>query len=246
MHNGAVVIMDVLGFKGIWQRYGSRTVLEAMRDLETMVTAAGRLTDEREGEVWNFGCQPTYRFRFMSDTLFVGCWLQGKITSGVSPHVATAASLFLVCRLTSRLLAVATGIGFPFRGCIAAGEFDVLRNFVVGPAVDEAAEWADEADGAFVWLRPDAVELYKMFGPIRAKRHIVYPYEVPIKKAAPIRTAVVNPRGDERRPNSKRDLARLLEYFDERKPGVSSKLKNTREFFDHVVGPDRTVRDLEH
>ena len=239
MRNGAVVIMDVLGFKGIWQRYEAKSILQGMRVFEKMVYAAERLTEETEGDVWDFGVQPKYRFRFMSDTLIVGCWLQGQARAGASQDVAAAASLYLLCRLTSRLLAVATGLGFPFRGCITTGEFDMLRNFVIGPAVDEAAEWADKADGAIVWLRPCAVTLYKMFGPSRSKRHVFYPYKVPIKNSTPIRTAVINPRGDERRNTSKRDLADLLEYFDVGKPGVATKLKNTKEFFEYVIGPDR-------
>lgn len=244
MRSGAVAIMDVLGFKGIWQHYEAGGVLQVMKTFEKMVSAAGRLSDKVEGDVWDFGVRPTYRFRCMSDTLFIGCWLRGRACRGASRYVATGASLFLLCRLASRVLAVATGLGLPLRGCIAAGDFDVARNFVIGPAVDEAAEWADEADGAFVWLRPDALALYRRIVPARgvSRRHLVYPYEVPIKSSGRIRTGVINPRGDERRSTSKRDLTQLLRCFDENKPGVASKLRNTRRFFNHVLGPDRHVQ----
>ena len=58
MRSGAVVIMDVLGFKGIWERYEAKSVLQAMRAFEKMVSAAEKLTDEVEGGIWDFGVQP--------------------------------------------------------------------------------------------------------------------------------------------------------------------------------------------
>lgn len=235
MKSGAVAVMDVLGFKGIWQRYDARGVLRAMRDLEKMVSAAGRLTNQLEGDVWPPDIRPTYRFRFMSDTLFVGCWLQTRLAA--TERISTAAALFLLCRLTSRLLATATAAGWPLRGCVTAGQLDVLRNFVIGPAVDEAAGLANRANGAFVWLSTTSVPLYRVVDPefSRSPTHVVYPYDVPIKGTSSIRTAVVNPRGDETHEASERDFAELLKLFKSDRPDVVEKQRHTQEFFRHIL-----------
>jgi hypothetical protein len=113
----------------------------------------------------------------------------------------------------------------------------VLRNFVIGPAVDEAAEWADEADGALVWLRPEANALLEIVDPDGdgLRRHLVRNYDVPIKSQESIPTGVINPRGDEVRETSERDLDAVLGFFDRDKPGVDSKYKHTKAFFDAVL-----------
>jgi hypothetical protein len=238
--SGAILVMDVLGFKGIWERHSAAATLRAMRLFEKMVVGARRLTYEREGDDgWNSGTQEKFRFLFLSDTLIIACWEEGRRRHQMSREVAVGASVFFLCRLTSRLLSVAANMWFPFRGCITAGDFDILRSFVIGPAVDEAAEWADKADGAFVWLRPGAVSSYEIVARGFPDRHVIYPYDVPMKNSGCSRTAIINPMGDERRATSKRDLEGLLQYFDETKPGVKTKLENTRQFFDYVLSSDR-------
>jgi hypothetical protein len=47
------------------------------------------------------------------------------------------------------------------RGCITYGEHEKRENFIVGPAVDIAAENMDAAQGAFVWLHPTAIPKFK-------------------------------------------------------------------------------------
>ncbi len=49
------------------------------------------------------------------------------------------------------------------RGCISYGEFISDGNFIVGPAVDRAAEHMNIAEGAFVWLLPNVTALFEIY-----------------------------------------------------------------------------------
>jgi hypothetical protein len=49
------------------------------------------------------------------------------------------------------------------RGCISYGEHMSEGNFIAGPAVDDAAEYMNVAEGAFIWLHPSATVRYKVF-----------------------------------------------------------------------------------
>jgi hypothetical protein len=238
MKTGAVVVMDVLGFKGIWQRYDPKGIFQAMRDVEKMVKAACSLTNELEGDVWPSDIKPVYRFRFMSDTLFLACWFQTPPRTGPSDPIAMGGALWFLCRLTSRVLSVTSAIGFPLRGCVTTGKFDVLRNFVIGPAVDDAAQQERAANGAFVWVAPTAVGLYQIVDPDlqTSRRNIVYPYDVPLKDGNTIRTAVIDPRGDDSQDSARNSLRRVLEFFDSEEPDVCEKRLHTQKFFDHIMG----------
>lgn len=51
----------------------------------------------------------------------------------------------------------------PLRGCISFGRHLCDGNFVVGPAVDQAAEYMNEPDGAFIWVLPGVAERHNTF-----------------------------------------------------------------------------------
>ncbi|MGA2936119.1 MAG: hypothetical protein ABSF52_03355 [Syntrophobacteraceae bacterium] len=94
------------------------------------------------------------------------------------------------------------------RGCITSGEYATEHNFLIGPAVDNAAEYMNCAQGAFVWFAPsaaiiidkwiDSVCTEKLPPPladyVRAGYDIFSPpYPVPMKNGASFTTRVVNP-----------------------------------------------------
>jgi hypothetical protein len=51
----------------------------------------------------------------------------------------------------------------PLRGCISFGCHLCEGNFLIGPAVDEAAEYMKEPEGGFIWVLPLAEERHKRF-----------------------------------------------------------------------------------
>ena len=134
--------------------------------------------------------------------------------------------VWLICASTIRVLDIYLK-GEPslvLRGCITYGEYEhkitETGSFIVGPAVDDAAENMEISQGAFVWLRPEAAALYRYAVEIQqetikilykrndklqllkgskqslAKPLMVDPYEMPIKPlegGGQLRCLVVNP-----------------------------------------------------
>jgi len=107
--------------------------------------------------------------------------------------------------------------------------FDMDGDFVLGPAVDEAAEFMGQAEGAFVWLAQSAKALVdtatKPIAPTFMK------YEVPMKRGMHYQTYAVVPinlrtfDGDD-------NITQILRTFQ--KPGVTveilAKQQNTERF----------------
>ena len=60
--------------------------------------------------------------------------------------------------ISRTVLALQEAPALAYRGCIAFGEFDMEEGFVIGGAVDEAAEHMEKAEGAFIWCAPSALD----------------------------------------------------------------------------------------
>lgn len=159
MKEGAFAILDCLGFKGVWARPEIKidpTVLpaffeEVLKSVEKLVTRV--IVDQLlngKGE---------FRATIISDTIVISASpsdeaplnlvQQGYLINAVASAAAELAIRFLNGP-TPLLL----------RGCITYGSFIVRGNFFVGPAVDEAASFAEVAQGAFIWLTPAAGARY--------------------------------------------------------------------------------------
>jgi hypothetical protein len=94
------------------------------------------------------------------------------------------------------------------RGCISHGQHLIEENFLIGPAVDETAEYIDTAQGAFVWFLPDAAKVIdtgiaslKNQNPGVSHPDLVLSlldamcpqYQIPMKNGHNLETRVVNP-----------------------------------------------------
>ena len=69
------------------------------------------------------------------------------------------------------------------------------RDFLIGPAVDEAAENSELSQGPFLWLAPSALELVERDGDTFSDDpvpHLVAPYSVPLKQGKVARTYAFN------------------------------------------------------
>jgi hypothetical protein len=154
---------------------------------------------------------------------------------------------------------IATAPPLAYRGCVACGEFDIDDIFVLGPAIDEAAEMASQAEGAFVWLTPRTRDLFEAlqipgtgeFAPHLPSYHAVFNslapfHNVPLKKGNHLLTRVINPLAAWR-PEVRSDLtSRLMQTFDSRDIVVQEKASNTREFLAQAQAVQYTpLFDLE-
>jgi hypothetical protein len=82
-----------------------------------------------------------------------------------------------------------------FRGCIATGEMSESSDFLIGPAVDEAAERYEKADGPFLWLSESALEIERRFADTyneRLEPALMIPYRVPMSDGTRVHTQALN------------------------------------------------------
>lgn len=237
---GVVVILDALGFRGIWSREDARKVLSRMKSLRR---AALRLQGrDRSGVlVSDYGFR--HRVRCMSDTIVVTVVAKGpKAPKRALYRAMLSASMIAGDIMFDALYGSPTLL---FRGCIAAGEMKEDVDFLIGPAVDEAAERFEKADGPFLWMAPSALDINQRYADTymdRIEPMIMLPYTVPLNDGSKIKSSTfsyfslgyeTDEKEGERRAETRR---RLLEAFgrDPLTPSVSSKKQNTLLFLDHL------------
>jgi hypothetical protein len=169
-------------------------------------------------------------FSFLSDTIVLGI----KAKPSLDPFRTAPFSLIVAAGFVANVLREATASppSLSYRGCISYGEFELSDHFIVGPAVDEAAESMDLAQGAFVWLTPSALREATQpgvyIGPVGNVPLV--PYGVPMKGGDTFNTFAVSPldhRGT--REEAIGMTRRILETFSGGLD-VAIKRQNTEQF----------------
>ncbi len=145
MECGAIALLDVLGWKGIWQRSGS----DPLDKLNSLVSKA----KERALDLVRGDRGEEFRQRFAG--------LDPEVIS-ISDTIAFAVkgdlqgALECAVLLSATTLTRAIDMGLPLRGAISYGRFLSQGNILLGPAVDEVASWYEQADWIGVHLTPSA------------------------------------------------------------------------------------------
>jgi hypothetical protein len=151
--------------------------------------------------------------------------------SGLHAFFATAAVLAAALNVEPHLT---------YRGCVTFGAFEIEGPFLLGPAIDEAATYYEQANGAFVWLTPNAKAALERSEHRRGQGLIpIACYPVPLKGGSTFATWVVSPFQGGDTCDKRRDTSdRLLATFDKdpRRPlDVQIKLQHTQAFLDDVM-----------
>ncbi len=159
---GAITFLDVLGWKGIWQRKDNPIqALDSLRE---------RL--QLNANEYSRGTNLETNVLSISDTVV----LLTEVKIPDNPNDA----LELHGRLCSEVLFVSLEQQIPLRGATGYGEFSVntKNNIFVGKAIDETASWYEQADWIGVFMTPSAFYSYDGENP---KWWISY--QPPLKKA---------------------------------------------------------------
>ncbi|MCE9653046.1 MAG: hypothetical protein K8Q89_08350 [Nitrosarchaeum sp.] len=171
---GAVLLLDSLGTKGSWKGKNADSVLA---NWELLVETFKENFVPR-GKEWN----STYKMFAFSDTIiFV---VNSKNIQDLLMATAFAAKM---------LVAGAMAIDIYLRGCISIGEFYESPNMILGPAIDEAAQYYEKGDWIGVFTCPSAYggltrlqsESPDMF------RGAFVKYNVPMKSGKPYNTFAI-------------------------------------------------------
>jgi hypothetical protein len=169
---GAVVMMDALGVKGIWKQHDRDQVLDRLHLIERCVR---QIIDIPSAQIARkLGFEPF--MTFLSDTI-VMAFSDPKQPDGVVALATAAAGYALHAGATDTQENRTWGVPLAYRGAIAFGQFHVEDRYVLGPAIDEAAEAMGRPEGAFVYLTPSARDRFRYNGP----RPVAARWSVPLK-----------------------------------------------------------------
>jgi len=221
-------MMDALGFKGIWRRSPgepdrAEAVLAKMKRLRA-VTQNVRIEKGTDGPV-------AMRCECISDTIVLGLWPNSPPATPQVPFIFASQFIRVLCQEALREPPV-----LAYRGAVAYGRFEMEDGFVIGPAVDEAAESMELADGAFIWFTPSALARVEdgVSGGLFAHK-----YAVPFKGGATFETFVLVPWLPGSADRGAEAARALLETFDSRSLSVAIKRQNTKRFFDAAIADAR-------
>jgi hypothetical protein len=154
MQFGAFALLDCLGFKGVWARSGQlESILASLEQVKLTATTSPltQLANDLLGENGNIS------LAFISDTVAVGVSVNSTtpLPQQERGHLLTIVGV--VCALLIEKFGAITQ-PLNLRGCITTGAFEIRDTFILGPAVDEAAALAEQAEGAYIWLTPRATQ----------------------------------------------------------------------------------------
>ncbi|HVY32589.1 MAG TPA: hypothetical protein VHB79_38895 [Polyangiaceae bacterium] len=242
---GTAAVLDVLGFKAARRTHGVEKLVSAVRRLRQHM-------EMDEGVRQIFGGTSTTTAAFSDSVILTKAAGQldadgtRETLSQTVEHTAAAAAQLVTD-------AISGDVPLPFRGCIAAGPLLVFGDIFVGDAIDAAAEFAEQALAAVVWLAPSALKA--LSASRRRSILMLVEWEVPLRGGR-IETLVVNPFWQSAlltptQENAEAEFAelttKLLAPFDGVDAlDVAQKRQNTASFLRHAAAVSRDKwKDLE-
>jgi hypothetical protein len=261
MLTGVVAMIDALGFKGAWGDV-KKPSMEVLRSLRHIGRAAKLHANEANlllrkdlpAELKHFLKTPDVSVVQLSDTLVVAAGRRQRLRAIWKRHAAQLARdgydaplleravdgylLYLVCRCVCRVLRVAALCEptIVYRGIVTAGMFTIQKNLLLGPAVDEAADLMDVADGPFVWLSPTARRL-KHFMLEQGEddwERLTLKHPIPLKGGQRLPTRALNPFAHCSTGEQKTAKRNLLRRMDSNHIDVCVKRGNAEKFFEAI------------
>lgn len=211
---GVTTFLDVLGWKGIYQRKS-----DPLKELSELVNLL-----EKE----KVGATIQADIRSISDTIAI-------FSPCEDTHCGEAFRLHGA--LAKRAICKSIASGIPVRGVTSYGSFQINDTMFVGKAIDEAAGWFEQADWIGVHMTPSAAFRYAALSKAQQSPSLWVDYKPPCKGVAPWTTPCVNWVHQWRQDGS--DQLTLLQEFRNLGPigpDIIGKFANTLAFFDRVEG----------
>jgi hypothetical protein len=248
MSRGAFVMLDVLGFKGIWRRPDVRHDPSlVLRKLEGLVERAKEHALDRVGQLPKGllrGTLETFEAILISDTIAAGLVLNEAALEmagrSIGPAQAAvgfgALSTIAAAEFVNEILRAAAESPVPLtlRGAISWGEFVLHERCMVGPAVDEAAECGNLAEAAIVYCAPSALQVTQKNLRAEFGHGALVPWVVPLKGGRSFNTLAVAPFDVE--SNAALTVWSAIEpTFDRGRLDVEAKRQRSAEFFGRAI-----------
>lgn len=181
MKEGAVAVIDALGFRGVWRRYPAKIVIENMQ----------RIKIKLEKDLTEIGGQGEMQFdvAFLSDTIILG------LSFLENDYRDKSLSIIYVTDILTRILAWSARSSTPlsYRGTVSYGRFIIEPSFIVGEAIDEATTYHESAQGAVVWLLPSTKDKVADWLKDQSTNTHLVRFNVPLKNGDEFQSYTVSP-----------------------------------------------------
>jgi len=229
MKKGAVAFLDILGFKGIWATKPEQEILSMLLEIPKVATASYNKPDSK----WPESQLP--EVTILSDTIIVTIESESPL------------SLLLLCSIVFDIYIHLLRQRMFARGAITWGEFTQSGPVFLGPAIDDAAAWHEQADWIGVIATPKSSYFIDRMGNRHFKNgdHRIDPfikYPVPLKDGKTINlNALTWPAFLQAGYKDNSDLGiekTLTGCFSEQSPfgrDVHLKYENTLSFVRHCL-----------
>lgn len=217
--SGVVTFLDVLGWKGIWQRKQN-----PINDLEQLVKSISK-----KSQLLSRGIKlsdkeiisPETKVMIISDTIVV-------FTESTRKNSTNTIDLHGSLCIEAIPLSITKGI--PLRGATSYGEVIISSNnsIYAGKAIDEAASWHELGDWIGVFMAPTANFVYEP-----SASGVWIQYEPPLKGGKKIATYTVNWN----KGKNEEDVKAIKQSFCDLAPitpEVESKFSNTIEYLTKI------------
>ncbi|MEK7412851.1 MAG: hypothetical protein AAB263_06000 [Planctomycetota bacterium] len=213
---GVVTFLDVLGWKGVYDRQAN-----AITSLKGLVDGVIKQAVEKRGRL--SGVDSDVKIKSISDTIAIFTFCNDtEITKAIEIHG----------ELCQWLIPESIKVELPMRGATSCGEFEISDNIFVGKAVDEAASWHEQGNWIGVNLSPSAQFAFSPVGNSSSWTQ----YSAPLKVQMKWQPYCVNWMANWILPETRRKLiCSSFQRMGPIVPEIAPKFINTLAFIDEML-----------
>lgn len=221
---GAVTFLDVLGWKGIWQRK------------DDPIQALDRLRERLKKNADTYG-----RGRNIEQTNVLSISDTIVLLTEVSEIGSPTEALDLHGQLCAETLLYSLEQEIPLRGATGYGEFSVSteNNIFVGKAIDETASWYEQADWIGVFMTPSAFYSYDS-----DKAKWWTEYKPPLKKELTFNTFATIWAEIEKGEKTVSEITKSFGRMSPIIPEIITKFSHTHEFLKKIESLKNKSKEL--
>ena len=143
---GAVTFLDVLGWKGIWEKRSDA--------LDTLFTFIGEIKAISDKITTTYGSTESSMRAAQTTVLSISDTI--AIFTPSPKHTDPIHTLQIHAEICKFIIPESIKRSIPVRGATSFGKFSTKEAIMIGPAIDEAASWHEAHDWIGVTLTPSA------------------------------------------------------------------------------------------
>jgi hypothetical protein len=152
---GSIALLDILGFKGLWNREGPEQLINSVIEIQEYC--------KKWIKAFNMDSRWTdrgikYTVQFFSDTLIITVEEKKTTKDDSISNFYEGCSIEEIAYITGVIFNGALSLNMLLRGAISYGEYykDDNNRIIMGLAVDEVGDWYNKAEWAGIHLTPSA------------------------------------------------------------------------------------------